>query len=329
MPQVLQAEEERKTDDGRTVARMGETTHTGSPAVTRSENPKPLDPERENQCGAKTKTKGKIRTSNYESSLTEIIQQNLHNLKEPMAAENTINQAELKAIEMVVDNILSRNITENNITIKSDSQTTIDRLFGHLSSSKQLTTTIGKITALKQRNRVIFEKVKAHVNIEGNEIADALAKEAAQQSNNTSNKLGMIRSQIKNNTAIHLNNKTIKDIQDKKYNDFTTAVQTKLYKQYNTTIRIKDKKTLRQLTLAISGQNNLAAAQHKKDKKTNQNCTLCNVKENSEHVLLFCPDLDEAKHKLGYLTIKEEIYGPETLKLNKFIKLIKRSNRFH
>ena len=52
----------------------------------------------------------------------------------------------------------------------------------------------------------------------------------------------MIRSQIKNNTAIHLNNKTIKDIQDKKYNDFTTAVQTKLYKQYNTTIRIKDKK---------------------------------------------------------------------------------------
>ena len=79
MPQVHQAEEERKTDDGRTVARMGETTHTGSPAVTRSENPKPLDPERENQCGAKTKTKGKIRTSNYESSLTEIIQQNLHN----------------------------------------------------------------------------------------------------------------------------------------------------------------------------------------------------------------------------------------------------------
>ena len=52
----------------------------------------------------------------------------------------------------------------------------------------------------------------------------------------------MIRSQIKNNTAIHLNNKTIKDIQDKKYNDFTTAVLTKLYKQYNTTIRIKDKK---------------------------------------------------------------------------------------
>ena len=53
------------------------------------------------------------------------------------------------------------------------------------------------------------------------------------------------------------------------------------------------------------------------------------VKENSEHVLLFCPNLDEAKQKLGYHTIIEEIYGSETINLNKFIKLIKRSNRFH
>jgi hypothetical protein len=84
-----------------------------------------------------------------------------------------------------------------------------------------------------------------------------------------------------------------------------------------------------QAKLAISGQNNLASAQHKKDKKIDQNCTLCKVEENTEHVLLFCPDLDEAKHKLGYYPTKEEIYGNETLNLNKLIKLIKRSNRFH
>ena len=54
------------------------------------------------------------------------------------------------------------------------------------------------------------------------------------------------------------------------------------------------------MTLALSGQNNLASSRNHKDKKVNPNCELCGVKENSEHVIIVCPRLDELKHKLGY-----------------------------
>eukprot|EP00116_Pleurobrachia_bachei_P012631 sb/3472893/ len=61
-------------------------------------------------------------------------------LMKPLAPENTINQAELMAIEMTADEITNNYNAEDRheITIHTDSQTTITKLFGKWSTSKQL-----------------------------------------------------------------------------------------------------------------------------------------------------------------------------------------------
>jgi ribonuclease HI len=125
-----------------------------------------------------------------------------------------------------------------------------------------------------------------NANIEENEKADQLAKEAARHSINTPNSIGLVKSQIHN------------------------------------------KQLLKELTQAISGQNNLASSKHHQDNKINPNCDLCDTKENSEHVLLYCPKLDELRFRLNYTNIKNEIYGEERLDWYKCTKLVNKCQRF-
>ena len=72
----------------------------------------------------------------------------------------------------------------------------------------------------------------------------------------------------------------------------------------------------------------LAASRHHQDNKINPNCDLCDSKENSEHVLLYCPKLDELRSRLDYNNITNEIYGDEQLDWHKFAKLVKKCNLF-
>ena len=59
-------------------------------------------------------------------------------------------------------------------------------------------------------------------------------------------------------------------------------------------------------------------------------CELCNVKENAEHKLLHCPDLDELRYKLDYQDIAENILTPnEKLDLGTLSKLTARCNLFN
>ena len=92
---------------------------------------------------------------------------------------------------------------------------------------------------------------------------------------------------------------------------------------------ISDKTTMRSLTLAISGQNNLNSSLAHRDPKENPNCTLCNEKQNSEHVLINCPDLDHLRYKLDYQNIQQNIYEKDQkLDFRKLTALIKKSGLF-
>ena len=126
---------------------------------------------------------------------------NTKTLTKPLAPENTINQAELMAIEMVADEINDNLNKEDRheITIYTDSQTTIHKLFNKWSTSKQLTNTVTKLQCLQAqaRHNLRIEKVKAHANIEVNEIADTLAKEATKDSRQTQNEVGLNKAIIK------------------------------------------------------------------------------------------------------------------------------------
>jgi hypothetical protein len=67
-----------------------------------------------------------------------------------------------------------------------------------------------------------------------------------------------------------------------------------------------------------------------RDPKENPNCPICNEKQNTEHVIINCPDLDELRYKTDYQNIQQNnIYDKDQkLDLGKLTALIKKSGLF-
>ena len=275
--------------------------------------------------GSKIEKEGKARTG------AGVVIYQPHNEIEviaPLAPTNIINQAEMHAINVTAKKLYDLNLSGQKIRIHTDSQTTLTRLTRGYCNSKQLTETIENLQALQNLNEVEIVKVKVHANIPGNERADELAKEATNNSSNTKNFLYWTKTQITQGLADYY--KSIAETKpiEKNYNNFTTAIMTKLDNDYGK-LWIADKKTMRSLTLAISGQNNLNSSLAHRDPKENPNCPLCNKKQNSEHVLINCPDLEYLRYKLDYQNIQQNIYeNDQILEFGKLTALIKKSDLF-
>ena len=97
---------------------------------------------------------------------------------------------------------------------------TIHKLSNKWSTSKQLTNTVTKLQCLQAqaRHNLRIEKVKAHANIEGNEIADTLAKEATKDSRQTQNEAGLNKAIIKARLQSWLKEKNTEQLIKKNYN---------------------------------------------------------------------------------------------------------------
>ena len=92
---------------------------------------------------------------------------------------------------------------------------------------------------------------------------------------------------------------------------------------------LSKKNHLRSLTLAISDQNNLNNSIAHKDKSETALCELCKVKENTEHKLIHCPDLEELRYRTGYMKIGNNVLSPmETLDIKKFNEIVTKCNLF-
>ena len=118
-----------------------------------------------------------------------------------------------------------------------------------------------------------------------------------------------------------------KSLQKMNYRPFTTEIMRKLIEQKGAILQNKKLHT-RSLILAISDQNNLNNSMAHRDPKVNPNCSICNTKQTSEHMLVYCPDLDHLRHQLNYRDIHDNIYGEQTLDLTKFTKLVTKSGLF-
>ena len=100
--------------------------------------------------------------------------------------------------------------------------------------------------------------------------------------------------------------------------------------QNNQRLHFNKKSHLRSLTLAISGQNNLNSAVAHKDKNESALCNICKVKENAEHKLIHCPDLEELRYKTDYMNIESNILEPkEQLDIVKLNAIVRKSNLFN
>ena len=81
----------------------------------------------------------------------------------PMAGDNTINQAELMAINEAAKELLALDTKGQKIRIHTDSETTLSRIQKGRSNSRQLTETIINLRKLQETNKMEIVKVKAHI----------------------------------------------------------------------------------------------------------------------------------------------------------------------
>lgn len=98
-------------------------------------------------------------------------------LSEGISSYATVHQAELFAIDKCAKECLKRSLLDQNIFILSDSQSALKSLGGYVFSSKTAWNCLQSLQELGAQNKVKLLWVPSHLDIEGNEMADTLAKE--------------------------------------------------------------------------------------------------------------------------------------------------------
>ena len=101
-------------------------------------------------------------------------------LSEPMGKYASIFQAEINAIGRCAEVSIQRNYRNKHIVINSDSQAAIKALNSPIITSRLVWECLGHLNELGRTNRVLLRWVPSHSGIEGNEMADQLAKEGAE-----------------------------------------------------------------------------------------------------------------------------------------------------
>ena len=95
---------------------------------------------------------------------------------------SSVFQAEIMAISETADWLISEETRWKNVTIYSDSQAALKALQGYRFTSNLTLECSNKLSKLARVNRVSLQWIPSHTGYEGNEAADALAKEATERS---------------------------------------------------------------------------------------------------------------------------------------------------
>lgn len=95
--------------------------------------------------------------------------------------EATVFQAELHAIQLAMDCLLSKRIRDETISVFSDSQAALKALEKFKDCNRTTLAIKRNLRSLKITNEINFNWIKAHAGNHGNEEADRLAKEGTQK----------------------------------------------------------------------------------------------------------------------------------------------------
>ena len=99
-------------------------------------------------------------------------------IKVPLGKHATVFQAEITAINITVNKLIEKGIIDTNIRIICDSKAAIAAIKKNTTNSKSVKQCKLNISTLSRNNSVTINWVRSHIGIDGNEIADQVAKEA-------------------------------------------------------------------------------------------------------------------------------------------------------
>jgi ribonuclease HI len=204
--------------------------------------------------------------------------------------EATVFQAEVKAIELCVDECLERGIEGRNIFICSDSQAALKSLKNPKVNSKTVWNCLQKLQSIGNRNEVTLMWVPGHCGIEGNERADELAK---QKVNMVETELslpisnGIIKQQL---GKITLNN--FKKLWSNTELRQSKEMMPKIDKKRSEILLQMKRQDVRLITHFITGHGKLNYHLHKMGISDTPTCRLCEEEEETAiHLLCKCPAL--------------------------------------
>ena len=142
--------------------------------------------------------------------------------------DRTIFQAEIRAIQLACEHILSKDIKQTKITIHVDSQSALNSLKAPYMKSKLVGNTINLLNAIGAENNLTLRWIKAHnsnnTTPSGNDIADELARHGANSNNWTGAVIHPPRSEMIN----YIRTRT-RELRAKEWQNRTDCRQTRAF----------------------------------------------------------------------------------------------------
>jgi ribonuclease HI len=215
-----------------------------------------------------------------------------------LADNNTVNQCEMKALELAAIEVLSyiRSIEHlpyetkpPKVDFLSDSQISLICLASNTINCQQTLDAITALNTLGEHTTVELHWIKAHADYKGNELADELAKEGTLLPDS----IGAATSRNAKKTEIK--QATMKNWNER-WNNLDTCRQTKIFFPHVDLTKSKkiikeDKSTVSTLVQVLTGHNFLNRHEGLIDRETQKTCTFCGYddqEETASHLVTDC-----------------------------------------
>ena len=225
-------------------------------------------------------------------------------IKKPVAAFGSILLAELVAIQAVMQHInqhIDKVLTNSkHIHIYSDSQTTVGILTMNWKSDNyhQIIQDIKDLilSAEKKDLSIIINWTPGHTDVEGNEVADRLAKEAAQEAKELSEESNIItNAEVNKNAKISSRFKWQRrwEISEtgRHFYEFKPDIDTKPL------IDIPNHQSFTIINQLRTGYSRLNEYRYKIGQSETPSCQ-CGATESVEHFVLYCPNTENERLEL-------------------------------